>query len=616
MKKNEIKKNESPDAIPMDNIGEEINIGDWYWVEFEDEEWDDDKEENVVVGTHEELMCVEHVGSNFVTFQHYKILSYSDSNQANLSGADVHFDEFFECTKPEPNWKNILQNKTKEIQENIDSKIKQLAHKAMDLNLIDTKDSVPTSEEMLPSIYVNSPDEYKNQLIKAKDETFPIVTKEIEKLNGELVAQTRNLYLPSILQMNKLKEQIEVVEDRIFTVELYVGVNEQVRQIKKGRPAKVEEPISIRQMLLYMDEECLFDYKSGGMDFTSLDKFDKWIVKKNNLERILPEARGIVALQVRRKDKDYGDAETIWEAWVHMLNNEENKNSYLLIRNGANVYRIATAINFSPRLIPKEGELMSKNAFIKEDRWSSYTGKDKKKEIITPNHIEYDKHLSKEMKRIKKYNRIMLILQGLIDRTNIFDPMLKIKLSKQEVVDKWVRIIRDEENVLEDLSISWEKYRDNLNKTLKKGKVVYGAVEYYKKTNKEEYGVGDYRRDRRIYGRRQKHGYQSCPYDFSIVKKTKRDRSAVEVTFPWGETNWKYDSYDGWVAPYESDRKCHLWVPTEYVINVTDYNLDDYKMLLCNRHLHGKYLQWAPYLLSAEDYKRGKLKGYRVEESS
>ena len=601
-KKHEVEKKESPDAIPMENQGEQINIGDWYWVKYND--WD--KKE------HEDLMCVEHVGSNFIKFTWYDYDKKRSTNDYTTS-VDVHFDNFFEDTRFEPNWKEILQERVKKIQNDINSKIKQLSDKAFDLKLINIKDFIPKStEDLLPSTYVSSPDEYKNQLVKAKDNIFPVITEEIDGLNNELMVQTRNMYLPSILRMGKLKEQIEVVEDRIFTVELYIGVNEEVKQINKGDVASADEPVAVRQMLLYMDEECLFDYKSGGMDFKSLDQFDKWIVKKKNLDRILPEKRGIVAMQIRRNLKDYGIPESIFEVWVHMRWNEENKHSYLLIRNGDNVYRIATAIDFSPRLIPKKDELMSKEAFKRRNFFGEI---DDDRDVVTPDDIEYDKHLSKEINRIKQYNRIILILQGLIDRTDIFDPMPKVRLSDSSVVDKWIRTIRDEENVIDSPPISWEEYRDNLNKTLRKGKVVYGVVQYYKKLNSDEYGGHlDYNGHRRDYGRRQKHGWQSEPYDFSIVKSVKKDKSAVKVTFPWGETNWKYDSYKGLVAPYESSRKCNLWVPMKWIINVTDYNLDDYKMFLCNRHANGQYLKWAPYLLSAEDYKRGKFKEYKVEE--
>jgi hypothetical protein len=584
MKEHEIIEKESPEAIPIDGPEDTINIGDWYWVTYKD--WD--KEE------HTDLMCVAHVGSNFVKFCYY-----DEPGRSCTSSVRVRFDEFHESTKFEPNWRDVIKNRIKDDQNQINRKMKLLSDKATDLHLVTSKQALPSpSEELLPSTYVSSPDQYKQALVKAKDETFPQLTEEIEKLSGDLAVQTRNMYLPTQLKMEQLKGQIGVVEDKIFTVELYVGVHEQVRQIKKGKPAPADEPIAVRQMLLYMDEECLFDYKSGGMDFRSLRKFDRWVVKKKNLDRILPEPRGIVAMQVRRHDKDYGPIESFFDAWVQMELSQKNMRSYLLIRNGANVYRIGTAMSFTPRLIPKKGELMSEKAFTKEHR--SYNRDrhedDIEKELITPEHLEYDKHLDEELGRIKKYNRIILILQGLIDRTAIFHPMPRVNLGDSTVMGKWIKPVRDEENALDSGLVTWKEYQSRLNASLRKGKFVYGARAYWLKECKN-----------------RRSGYYSKPYSFSKVHAVKRDRSAVKVVFPWGETRWQYDSYKGWVAPYESERRVNLWVPMDRVINVTDYNLGDYKMFLCNRALQGAYLEWAKYLLSAEDYARGYFKRYSVE---
>jgi len=50
------------------------------------------------------------------------------------------------------------------------------------------------------------------------------------------------------------------------------------------------------------------------------------------------------------------------------------------------------------------------------------------------------------------------------------------------------------------------------------------------------------------------------------------------------------------------------WIPMEEVFNIDNYNLGDYKMFLCDKALHGRYLDWAPALLTAEDEIRAKSK--------
>jgi hypothetical protein len=54
---------------------------------------------------------------------------------------------------------------------------------------------------------------------------------------------------------------------------------------------------------------------------------------------------------------------------------------------------------------------------------------------------------------------------------------------------------------------------------------------------------------------------------------------------------------------------CHEWIPITRVLNVSDYNLGDYKMFICDRTLQGQYLKWAQYLLTAEDWARARAKG-------
>ena len=58
----------------------------------------------------------------------------------------------------------------------------------------------------------------------------------------------------------------------------------------------------------------MFNYTDGGMDFGDIGKFDKWVATPENLNRVLPDQRGIVAFQVRRHGKNYGVARTMAEA--------------------------------------------------------------------------------------------------------------------------------------------------------------------------------------------------------------------------------------------------------------------------------------------------------------
>ena len=77
----------------------------------------------------------------------------------------------------------------------------------------------------------------------------------------------------------------------------------------------------------------------------------------------------------------------------------------------------------------------------------------------------------------------------------------------------------------------------------------------------------------------------------------------------------RYDKWGDWVDSHDKEQTRHLWVPIAEVFNVSDYNLGDYKMFLCDRALQGSYLKWASQLLHAEDEAR-KAKGRDVSLKS
>jgi len=604
-------KADDPEVTRLDNE-EEIRIGDWWWVKFDDDYDFDDRDwyQHLILNDEGEcLLCVEHIGSNFV-----EVRSESDGGSY---GWKVHLDEWYQSCRKEPNWRAYVEDRIQLDQAKIQETMKQISSRAESLHLTGRQALPPSEEEeqsLLPSTYVTSPDKYKADLIVARDEQFPQLEEDVKKYSTDLAVQTRNSYLPDKMRMKKLKEVVKGVEDKIFTVELYVGMNEDITQIKKGEPAPADTPITIRQLVLFMDEETLFEYKSGGMDITDLKRFDEWVVKKKNLSRILPEARGVVAMQVRRERKDYGESESIAAAISHIQLNEANMSTYLLIRNGDNVYRIATGLDFKPRLVPLKTELNEE--YRKEERWWDHDLKDYKKEseLITPDHLDYDEHVLKRLAKIKQYNRIILILQGLIDRTNIFQPMPRANLSDPNQISKWCNLVRDEE-ALPAPPLDWKEYQERMNSTLKKGKVVMVGATYRRKWHST--------------GNRGSGYWGECFWDespayglftsYTIYKvaSVKRDRSAVEITFPERYSDNSYED-DGWRGQGRyrggelSGRTSHLWVPMKYILNVSDYTLGDYMMFLCNHAAKGKYNKWARYVITAEEFARGNLK---VEES-
>jgi len=87
---------------------DEVEVGKWYWVKQEDEEWNEKKNKKVKVGEHEDLMCVEEIGSNYVGF--------TRNSHNGWYNEKIHFKEFFSRCRPALNWKEHLQGESKRLQ--------------------------------------------------------------------------------------------------------------------------------------------------------------------------------------------------------------------------------------------------------------------------------------------------------------------------------------------------------------------------------------------------------------------------------------------------------------------------------------------------------------------
>ena len=585
---------------------DDIKIGDFYWVK-------DNKGST-------DLMCVEHIGSNFVKLSIYE--------GRGSSFQKVHFDDFMEVCEYEPNWRDILNTRMANARQAIQVKTAQLIKAGQDLCLIpqeSAQESTQETQTLLPARVSADPKQHKVALVALKDK-LPIIRTEIKDLSEEFSTCAKNLALPDLVKLEAVEKSLGIVHDRIFTIELYCGILEEVVRIAEGEPAPVNTKIAIRQQMLFMDEETLFDYESGGMDFNSIEKFDAWVVKPENLNRILPEKRGIVAFRVRRERKDYGEATDLPTAWAHASWAQANKQTYLLLRNGDNVYRIASELDFTPRLIPKINEI-GKEQFTKidtrwvwdedtpEKKWGTHRAV-KTERIVTPDDIDFDNHVAQLQSLLKHYNRIVILIQGLLDRSMVFHPHVPINLMNQMDMEQWIDLIRDEERALPSNMVNWEDYQKQLNSTLCKGKWVYVDPSY-----DEGFKGGEdpnYHERRYKIPRRRGWAANRMP-DLCVVDSMRRDGSAIRVSWPWGQLakakkeRWiPSPTRPGW-GRYEydttTDRMCHEWIPINRVLNVSDYTPGDYKMFICDRALQGKYNTWAKYLLTAEDWSRERAKG-------
>lgn len=253
-------------------------------------------------------------------------------------------------------------------------------------------DDLYKDDESQSGLSVVNEDLYK-KMLENVEESKAYVNAVYAMVKAKTEYMTRQVY-----DIIKVQEKvIKRLQNVIFTLKLYAGMEENIKHIQSGNPAYDDEPIYLNQQMLYMDEE-VGDPSNGGISFDSIDKFDNWLLsvnshtKKHNYEFILPQKKCVRIMRVRRNPKEIYARDPFNNRWAI---NQEMK-TYIIIRNGENFYTINSLMEFSDKLFPDIEEF---DQIIKMHDDSN----------------KYDK--------LEKYKHGLILMQGLVDRTEVFGRM-------------------------------------------------------------------------------------------------------------------------------------------------------------------------------------------------
>lgn len=631
---------------------EDLKIGTWVWVYNRKPDENDEIE-----GW---FGCVTHVGSNYVlvTEPHSERFSHKETR--------VHFNEIVDVLEVEPDPDRILS----EYAEECKAEVRQLLNKARKLlehlGLSDRMLPGPEAEQTTALVLASKTldiKKHKNALIKAKEKTLPDIFKQIENANTNLVKWMSAKALPMRAMAEQTKGVVAGIEDRVFTIELYAGLLEDVKMVRKGRPAGLGEKLHIMQRRCYMDEECLLGYRTGGIDIKNLKGFDKWLSQKENFNRILPFPRCMVAFQVRRHTKEREWDGTFAGAFIKVHLEQMDKLTFLYIRNGNQLYRLNTKLEFGSTIFPDRDEHVIEEQMRGHIRHSDVEGliterhyqdmlqeltaseKERTKNdkawrkkhpngewIDNPFHDDWDSRCVHDWERdyypydsssvyyddihefvgdsIKQHNRIAVIVQGLFDRSKVLHPHAPVKLWTQEGFDVAVELVYDSDHVLYPSAEppDFEAYRARCNESLGEGSVTVGQEDFWERKEAKKYNEqmhSDWRvRDHHDVKRHQPYGNPGPGFLARIGRWAPRVRKA---TYQWERErqtpSWKY---------YYGQRKgpiqCHIVVPDTKLFNVGAYKPGDFKQFFQDPRTRANYLKWAEMLLAAEEFHAGNLK--------
>jgi len=606
-------------------------IGRWYWVS------DDDGEG----GTKKWFGCVTRVGSNYVEIT------------APSRGYDrVHEDEFWKRCEHEPDPERVIRDEIASRQAEVRGlmdKVKEItARLAITTGPVLPSAGSETQALALRGVGDKDMGKYKKALVLAKEKTLPELFKEIRDVNEGLGRWLAAELIPMEAQAEAMEPAIEAIQDRIFSVELYAGLVEEIIQIRQGEPAPVGEKIRLMQRRCYCDEECLARYEVGGMEFKDMHAFDRWLAKKENMERILPFPRCVAAFQVRRakKEREWGNL----AEFLNIINEEKtDKFTYLYLRNGAQLFCLGTGIEFGEQLFPdmaswkvsKGGPLYAKmfsdrvdkiitkdeyDAMVEEeekeiaeeeaeakkhpekDRWRSrsYFRESRDYKPFDRSNVHYDemvKHVQDEMKR---HNRLVLVLQGLLDRSPVFHPHPPRAVWTDAGFGQALELVYDDTRALAPGERpDFEAYRARLNASLKAGSITIGQEIQWEKEEaiKENARMDrDYRHKRSDYRPTRYRPYGN-PGPGKLARVFEWKPKSKKCVYEWKRERqtqtWKDDG---------SSIRCTFMVDASKVFHVDAYKPGDFHQFFDDPRTRADYLEWAPFLLAAEEYHAGNRK--------
>ncbi len=310
------------------------------------------------------------------------------------------------------------------------------------------------------------------------------VQKHLEAKQGELKRLLDEQVRALASKRSELDRLVKTAEEAIWSINLYLGRGEEIVELRSGAPAPLDDPIVIHQNLRYMDEECGLDAREGGITFANVAAFDRWLLADPaNLDRVIPSSKGIVVFHVKRSDdKQYHSP---WEA-----SDKLNANlcwTYFLIRNGERLYRVYADIVVGQRLFPEPDDYQS--VFVRNDR--RYEASETN-EYLKPGTREYMKALEEAADKQRHYLRILLILQGLLDRTPIFHPMpvARVNLCDPDSYGGLVQLYRSDHLVLTDGRPTFAEWNHAINQRIDVGCRIIGTFDYRADIRESKYNEG------------------------------------------------------------------------------------------------------------------------------
>jgi hypothetical protein len=432
---------------------------------------------------------------------------------------------------------------------------------------------------------------------------------DIAKRKGELdrLLKARSAEMERVLKetLGPLEEMVKQMQEGIWTVNLYLGRDEQLVRVRDGVPAPSDAPITVRQLVLAMDQESAANAEGGGLDSRDIENssftaFDEWLLAdQSHVDQIIPEIKGIVALRPRFDEKDHGDAHINANAAA------ANHTTYFLIRNGEQLWRVCTDFRLGERLVPTADEFTS---YFERLSWTRTKGG--KQQRIQPGTKEWIDAEKAADARKRHFMRVGLILQGLIDRTAALHPLPDAGLSflhMDAYTDGRIQVVLDAENTLASGRESFAQWQRRLSGQLRVGMRIIGAFDGQGWREANDARDRDGRPDWRRHSRLSPQTARERPVTGEIYTLEARKGASYVFRFARTELVFRGSSYGGDYAVPQKRISCAIDSGDSFILPHDLATVEEMRYFLGSRANRHSYVEMFPVLKAAIAAKEAEL---------
>lgn len=387
-----------------------------------------------------------------------------------------------------------------------------------------------------------------------------VIQCKINSIMNDMKGKMESLQ-PIITALNR---QVEIIEQVLSWLQAYLGQEVKAQTICTGEGAPSDEPLTIRQRILFMDEEVAIVNEDGqGLDYLQKEAFYEWMKDARNRDIILPELRCAVVMKPKRYDHHYTH-----DSYANRIINQNNRHSFIMIRNGENIHVIESEnLEIYGTAIPTRKAYES----IAQDKWLD------------------DDRKQDETRRLQSRTMFyMMLLQGLIDNTELFGTHNPINITQSENTS----IIYDaEEDTMIGTGIKpWDEWLKEQSQDIKRGsRIIFLA----------DGGRNDGRFLR---------------YYFNEYSEPERPHTGLysvdesehgELLFKYLPNDNVFNQSEGWYGP-RKNRVSYIFNKNN-AINFDKVDLEELEIYLKDRTQRHKYTSILRFLLQVRKIKKEEM---------